>query len=75
MGTKVKLRKIGNSVGVTLPKEDLARLQVREGDALYLTTDSEGMHLQPHDPLFEKKMQLFERTNRKFRNALKELAK
>lgn len=75
MGTKVKLRKIGNSVGVTLPKEDLARLQVREGDTLYLTTDSKGMHLQPHDPLFEEKMRLFERTNRKFRNALKELAK
>lgn len=75
MGNKVKLRKIGNSVGVTLPKEALARLQVREGDELYLTTDSDGMHLRPHDPLFEKKMELFERTNRRFRNALKELAK
>ncbi len=75
MGSKVKLRRIGNSVGITLPKEELARLQVREGDELYVTTDSQGLHLQPHDPLFEKKMALFERTNRRFRNALKELAK
>jgi len=75
MATTVKLRKVGNSIGLTLPKEELARLQVSEGDELYVTTDSQGIHLQPFDPLFEKKMKLFERSNAKFRNALRELAK
>lgn len=75
MTTVVKLRKVGNSIGLTLPKEELARLQVGEGDELYVTADSQGLHLQPFDPLFEKKMKLFERSNAKFRNALRELAK
>jgi len=75
MATTVKLRKVGNSIGLTLPREELARLQVSEGDELYVTTDSQGIHLQPFDPLFEKKMKLFERSNAKFRNALRELAK
>ena len=75
MATTVKLRKVGNSIGLTLPREELARLQVSEGDELYVTTDSQGIHLQPFDPLFERKMKLFERSNAKFRNALRELAK
>lgn len=75
MAAVVKLRKVGNSIGLTLPKEELARLQLSEGDELYITTDSQGLHLQPFDPLFEKKMRLFERANAKYRNALRELAK
>ena len=37
MVLEIKLRKVGNSVGLVLPKEALARLNADEGDAVYLT--------------------------------------
>ena len=42
MVLELKLRKVGNSVGVVLPKETLARLNVEEGDTLALTDTPEG---------------------------------
>ncbi|MEE8445712.1 MAG: AbrB/MazE/SpoVT family DNA-binding domain-containing protein [Alphaproteobacteria bacterium] len=72
---KLKVRKIGNSLGVTLPKEALARLKVGEGDALILTETPDGFLVTPYDEKFEDAMKAFERTRKKFRNALRELAK
>ena len=70
-----KVRKIGNSAGVTLPKEALARLKVGEGDTLILTETPDGFLVTPYDEKFEDAMKAFERTRRKFRNALRDLAK
>lgn len=75
MTLKLKLRKIGNSVGVILPKEALARLHVDEGDALQLTETADGFHLTATDPEFVKTMAVFEDLSRRYRNALRELAK
>ncbi len=72
---KLKIRKIGNSAGVTLPKEALAHLKVREGDTLILTETPDGFKITPYDETFEAGMKAFERTRRKFRNAFRELAK
>ncbi|MDJ0947914.1 MAG: AbrB/MazE/SpoVT family DNA-binding domain-containing protein [Alphaproteobacteria bacterium] len=72
---KLKIRKIGNSAGVTLPKEALARLKVQEGDSLILTETPEGFVVTPYDETFEEGMRAFERTRKKFRNAFRELAK
>lgn len=72
---KVKLRKIGNSLGFTVPKEALARLKVADGDTLILTECADGYIVTPYDADFEDAMKAFERTNRKFRNAFRELAK
>ena len=76
MATKLKVRKIGNSLGVILPKEEFERLGVKEGDALYVV-DAPGMGigLTPYDPDFEAAMTAFEETRRRYRNALRELAK
>jgi len=71
----LKLRKIGSSVGVILPKEVLDQLHLQEGDELTLSTSRDGLHLSPYDPHFEAAMQAFGRTRRKYRNALHELAK
>lgn len=71
----LKTRKIGNSVGVTLPKEALNHLQVKEGDALYLVESPEGFTLTPYDPEFDAAMQAFGETRKRYRNALHELAK
>lgn len=38
----LKLRKIGNSVGLILPKEAMAKLNVQEGDTLALTDGPDG---------------------------------
>ena len=70
-----KLRKIGGSVGVIIPKDQLDRLQVKEGDVLYGVADTDGLHLQVFDPSFERKLKAFERTRRRYRNALHELGK
>lgn len=71
----LKLRKIGNSVGVILPKEALDAMRIKEGDTLYISTSAEGMQLSPYDPEFEAAMEAFEGTRRQYRNALRELAK
>ncbi|MCU7924723.1 MAG: AbrB/MazE/SpoVT family DNA-binding domain-containing protein, partial [Candidatus Thiodiazotropha sp. (ex Dulcina madagascariensis)] len=49
----LKLRKIGSSVGVILPKEMLERLNLREGDKLYADENRNGVQLSPYDPEFE----------------------
>ena len=51
----LKIRQIGNSLGVVLPKEALSRLNVKEGDQLFLTEAPDGsVRLTPYDPDFEK---------------------
>ena len=71
----LKLTQIGNSVGVILPKEVLARLKVEKGDTLFLTDSADGMRLTPHDPEFAAQMALGRDIMRKWRNVLRELAK
>ena len=75
MAAKLKLRKIGNSLGVILPREELDRLHLSEGDALTITRTEGGVEISPYDPEFEMKLKAFEKTRRKYRNALRELAK
>ena len=72
---KAKLTQIGNSVGIVLPKEALDHLKVRKGDTLVLSKTAAGYQLQPASDGFEAAMKAYERTRRKYRNALRELAK
>ena len=71
----LKIRKVGNSLGVILPKEVLGHLNVKEGDKVTLTESQDGVRLNSADPEFNKSMQIFESLNRRYRNALRELAK
>jgi putative addiction module antidote len=75
MTLELKLRKIGNSVGIILPKEALARLNVEDGDALQLTESADGFHLTATNPEFAKTMAIFEDLSKRYRNTLRELAK
>lgn len=76
MTLELKLRRVGNSVGVVLPKEALARLNVEEGDAVYLTeTTDGGFRVTASNPAFAEKMKVAEKLSRRYRHALKELAK
>lgn len=71
----LKLRKVGGSIGVILPKELLEQLHLKEGDQLFAEVNREGVRLTPYDPAFDDAVKAFERTRRKYRNALHELAK
>jgi putative addiction module antidote len=71
----LKVRKIGNSVGVVLPKEVVSKLRVEPGDQLYVTETPNGVELSPYDPEFEADMELARDIMRKRRAVLRELAK
>ena len=73
--TTLKLTQIGNSVGVILPKEVLARLKLEKGDLLHVTDMPGGISLTPHDPDFALQMEAARALMRTRRNVLRELAK
>ena len=52
----LKLTQIGNSVGVILPKEVLARLKVEKGDTLFMSEAANGLTLSTYSPEFEAQM-------------------
>jgi putative addiction module antidote len=72
----LKLTQIGNSVGVILPKEILAKMNLEKGDTVYLTEAANGgFNLSPYDDEFERQMEAARRIMKKRRNVLRELAK
>lgn len=71
----LKIRQLGNSAAVILPKDELERMQVGIGDELVVERSAEGLQLSPYDKDFARKVELFERHHRQFRNAHRELAK
>jgi putative addiction module antidote len=76
MVLELKLRKVGNSVGLILPRKALARLNVSAGDLVYLADAIDGgFRLTAGNPEFARKMKVAESLSRRYRPALKELAK
>lgn len=74
--TVLQVRKIGNSIGFILPKEMVARLNLKEGDKLFpVEQPGGGLVLTPYDPDFEKAMTVARRGMKRYHNALAELAK
>jgi putative addiction module antidote len=71
----LKLTQIGNSVGLILPKEVLARLKLEKGDKVYLTDAPGGVTLTPHDPTFEEQLELGREFMREYRDTFHALAK
>lgn len=72
---ELKVRKFGNSLGVVLPKEVIARLNTGDGAPLYLIEAPEGGYrLTPYDPAFEEKMARAEDIIARYRNTLRVLA-
>jgi putative addiction module antidote len=72
---KLTVRKIGNSLGVILPQEALTELGLREGDSITLTETPSGYAITGYDPEFDRAMKIAEEGMRRYRNALRELAK
>ena len=75
-GILLQVRKIGNSIGLILPKELLARLKLQEGDTLHVVEQTErGLKLSPYDPKHAKAMAIARRSFRKYADTYKALAK
>jgi putative addiction module antidote len=73
---ELKIRKIGNSLGVVLPKDLLAALNADEGDALFAHVNSKGgLELTPYDPAVVDQVDAARDIAKRYRNALRELAK
>ena len=72
---KVKVTAIGNSMGIVLPKEALAKLRAEKGDVLFLVDTPDGLTLTPYQQDFESQMDAAEKVMKKYRNALHALTK
>lgn len=73
---KLEIKKIGNSTGLILPKELLARLNLQQGQWVYVTELPDGgIRLTPYDPDFEKAMAVVDDLMVEYRDTLKALAK
>lgn len=70
-----KLIKIGNSVGVILPRDILAKLGLDVGDTLSISDVPGGVTISRYDPAFEQQMTAAREVMKRRRNALRELAK
>jgi len=75
MTSTLKIRAIGNSQGVTLPKAMLDRYRLKEGDAVTAVETQDGILLTVQDENFDKAMAIFRKGAAKYRNAMRELAK
>lgn len=70
----VKIRDIGNSLGIVLPKELIARLRVQKGDTLFVQETVDGIRLTPYDPEFQEQMEAARKVMREDRDALRALS-
>ena len=73
--TALKLTQIGNSVGVILPKEVLARLKLEKGDTVFVTDAANGVTLTPYDPALDEQLEIGREFMREYRDTFHQLAK
>jgi putative addiction module antidote len=73
--TALKLTQIGNSVGLILPKEVLARLKLEKGDTVFVTDAVNGVMLTPYDPTLDEQLDAGREFMREYRDTFHQLAK
>ena len=75
-GYVLQIKRIGNSVGLILPKELLARLKLSEGDKFHIVEQTDrGIKLTPYDPKHAEAMEIARRSFRKYADTYRALAK
>jgi putative addiction module antidote len=72
---EVKLRKVGNSIDTSFPKQVLDRLGLVEGDTVNLVVNDNGIELVIHDPNFDKMIETYQLRDSQYRNPMGELFK
>lgn len=73
--TVLKITTVGNSAGIVLPKEILAKLRVDRGDSLYVSETPDGIVLTPYSPELAEQLGRAETIMREHRDVLRRLAK
>jgi putative addiction module antidote len=71
---KLKIRRIGNSLGAIFPAEMLDRYKLKEGEEVFVIEEEDGFRLTAYDPEFEAVMEAYEEGRRQYRNTLRKLA-
>ena len=71
---KLKITTVGNSAGVILPKDLLARLRLEKGDELHALETPDGIRLTVYDPTLAEQMEMAEQVMRSRRTLLHKLA-
>ncbi len=74
MAYSVKVTTVGNSSGIVLPRELLAKLNIQKGDTLYVTETPDGIQLSPYNEEFAKTIEVAQDLMRRYRDTLRKLA-
>ena len=74
MSAVSKIRKVGNSSAVILPKEVMQRLNLQQGDEVSIIDSENGILLSPYNDKVNRQMELATKVMRENRNMLKKLA-
>lgn len=69
----LKLVQVGESVGLALPKEVLAKLNCGVGETVFLTETAAGLTLTSHNPVIQDQLQAGREFMRDYRDALRML--
>lgn len=72
---ETKIRKIGNSLGVTIPKQLIEELHLKSGDKVTIEKKGDNIELTPIDPEFEEWAEAYRQANTDYKDVLRELAK
>lgn len=72
---ETKIRKIGNSLGVTIPKQLIEELHLKSGDKVTIEKKGDNLELTPVDPEFEEWAEAYRQANTDYKDVLRELAK
>ncbi len=75
MPKPITLRRVGGSVGTTLPKEMVDRLDLAAGDRVLANETERGILLSPYTAELEIELAATRRAAKRYRAALHELAK
>jgi len=71
---EAKIRKIGNSLGVILPKQVIDELHLKTGDKVSIDRKGSNLELRPIDPEFEEWAEAYRQINTDYKDVLKALA-
>ena len=71
----VTVRQVGSSVSATIPKEMAERLHIGVGDPLFAIETENGVLLTPYDVTTQRAFEAYAKIAKKYRGALRELAK
>lgn len=71
----LKVTSIGNSLGIIIPKDLAVRLRIAKGDELHVVETPRGIELTPYDPALEAELKVCRSVMKRYRSALRKLAK